>query len=163
MTISNGYGQIGLANLLGVQVHFDLISNWGLMWWLVRSILPEDYEKYPVLEDGYRTFKEFPKEGIFITEPCVGLATRYYAPLDLESRFGHRVGLYLTKDENTLYWTLDGEVMDTVDITGFFSSKTEYVKDGAYVTISGAGYQPHSWKIDDVAIYASPLDNTPHE
>ena len=163
VTISNGYGQIGLADILGVQVHFDLISNWGLMWWLVRSILPEDYEKYPVLEDGYRTFKEFPKEGTFITEPCVGLATRYYTPLDLKSPFGHRVGLYLTDDGNTLYWTLDGEIMDTVDITGFFSSKPEYVKDGAYVTISGAGYQPHSWEIDDVAIYTSPLDHTPHE
>ena len=67
-----------------------------------------------------------------------------------------RVGLYLTDDGNTIYWTLDGEVMDRVDITSFFSSSPESVKDGAHVTISGAGYQPHMWKIDDVVIYASP-------
>ena len=162
VTIANAYGQVGPpGDFRGVQVHFDLISNWGLMWWLVRSILPEDYEKYPLLEDGYRTFNDFPKESAFITEPCVGLATRHYDPIDIESPFGRRVGLYLTNDGTTLYWTLDGEVMDTVDVTGFFSSHPESVTEGAYVTISGAGYQPHFWKIDDVAIYASPLNKTP--
>jgi len=71
-----------------------------------------------------------------------------------DSPLRHRYGLYLTDDGNTLYLTLDGKVMDTVDITGHFSSRPEVIKDGAYVTIAAAGsYQTNVWKVDDVGIY----------
>tara|TARA_B100001123_G_C15107865_1_gene946255 strand:+ start:335 stop:481 length:147 start_codon:yes stop_codon:yes gene_type:complete len=45
--------------------------------------------------------------------------------------------------------------MDTVDISGFFTSNPEFVREGAYVSISGAGYQPHIWKVDDLQIFSS--------
>jgi hypothetical protein len=43
--------------------------------------------------------------------------------------------------------------MDTVDISGYFTADPEVMRDGAYVSISGAGYQPHIWTIEDVKIY----------
>ena len=162
VTISNVYGQLALPEegVRTVQLHFDVTKNWGLNWWLARSIMLHDAEKrpawYPAWDGRLKTLREFLEKGNFTAAPFFALAGRHDHPVDMESPFGRRVGLYLTDDGNTIYWTLDGKVMDRVDITGFFSSSPESVKDGAYVTISGAGYQPHIWKVDDVAIYASP-------
>ncbi len=166
VTISNIYGHVNLPaeGVRSVQLHFDLLENWGLNWWLARSIMPKDTEKhptwYPAWDGQLKTLRAFLEKGNFTAAPFFALAGRHSHPVDIESPFGRRVGLYLTNDGNTVYWTLDGELMDRVDITGFFSSSPESVKDGAYVTISGGGYQPHMWKIDDVVIYASPLDKT---
>ena len=161
LTISNVYGQVSLPEegVRTVQLHFDLTRNWGLNWWLARSLMSKDTVKhptwYPTWDGQLKTLRAFLQKGNFTASPFFALAGRHDHPVDVESPFGRRVGLYLTDDGNTIYWTLDGKVMDRVDITGFFSSSPESVKDGAYVTISGAGYQPHMWKIDDVAIYAS--------
>lgn len=65
------------------------------------------------------------------------------------------MGLYLTHDANALHWTLDGVVRDKCDLTGFFSSYSRCVEDGALVTISALGYHTAAWTIDDVAIYVS--------
>jgi len=51
--------------------------------------------------------------------------------------------------------------MDRADIAGYFGSNSESVRDGAYLTISGIGNG--NWKIDDVAIYASPLGTAEKE
>ena len=64
--------------------------------------------------------------------------------------------MHLTDDGNTVYWTLDGIVRDTCDITGYFASCPKSVAEGAYLTISGVGLQPHAWTIENVAIYARP-------
>ncbi len=163
LTISSVHGQVALPEegVRSVQVFFDVTANWGLNWWLSRAILPDDSKKYPThfpAWDGrFKTLRAFLEKGNFTAAPFFAIAGRHSSPVEMESPFGHRVGLYLTDDGNTIYWTLDGQVMDRADITGYFSSSPESVKDGAYVTISGAGYEPHWWKIDDVAIYASPL------
>ena len=162
LTISNLYGQVALPEegVRSVQLHFDLHENWGMNWWLVRSLLPDDSAKYPAWDGRFKTLRGFLERGPFNAAPFFALAGTHHHPVDIESPFGRRVGLYLTDDGNTIYWTLDGEEMHRVDITGFFSSSPESVKDGAYVIIAGAGYQPHEWKIDDVTIYASPLEET---
>ena len=69
---------------------------------------------------------------------------------------GHRYGLCLTDNGNAVSWTLDGEVMDIVDITGFFQSSPEAMQDGAYASICMAGsYQSNVWKHSDARIYVS--------
>jgi len=145
----------------GVQIHFDWMSKWGLDCFLCRSILPEDYGQYPEWDVRLDSFEEFAGRGQFIGGACFVLAVRHYHPDQAENPLGRRYGLYLTDDGNTVSWTRDGTVMDTVDISGYFTSDPEFVKDGAYVSLSGAGYQPHIWKIDDVEIYASSLTESP--
>ena len=130
LTIADRHGQIGCEprESRGVQLHFDMIDNWGLEWWLVRSLVPGDYDRYPQWDLRMPTFKEYLRQRIFISEPCLGLAVRHYDPVEIrESPFGHRLGLYLTDDGDTLSWTFDGEVRDTADITGFFSSCPEAI------------------------------------
>ena len=157
--ISSFYGQIGgeadRSIHRGVQVCFDWIKPWGLDWAVVRTILPEDYEDYAVWDIREDTLLDYMKMGKHVSPPVFALAMSHYEPDEMESPFGHRVGLYLTDDANTVHWTLDGVVRDTIDITGYFASYAPCVENGAYVTISGVGHPPHSWTADDVAIYAS--------
>ena len=154
-----------------VQLHFDLIRPNGLFVYLVRGLVPEDFEKYP--KDGYTPggpthlsdaerrdlHEQLVERGeVFISAPCLQLINRVYRSEQKIQEFlgRRRWGLYLSDDANTVYWTLDGRVMDRVDIAGYFGSNPESVQDGAYFTISGVG--DGNWKIDDVAILASPLD-----
>lgn len=162
LTIANYYGQIGCEKDnekdRGVQVHLDWMSKRGLHIALVRNIVPGDFEKYPEWDPEKQTVDEIIEQGPFIARPCVALAVRRYPRGRGDNPVGHRYGLYLTDNGNTLYWTLDGNVMDTVDITGHFSSSPESVRDGAYVTIAAGGsYQNNVWKVDDVEIYISKL------
>ena len=96
----------------------------------------------------------------FITVPCLSLATRVYrTEQEINEILGRsrRYGLYLTDDANTVYWTLDGEVMDSIDITGYFSSSPESVREGAFLTVMGVGgFQRNTWRMDDLEIYTSP-------
>ena len=159
VTVGSFHGQIGneadRSIHRGVQLHFDWITNWGLDWWVARTLLPEDYENYPVWDVREDTLLDFMKMGKHVILTCFALAGIHYAPNEQENPFGHRVGLYLTYDGNTVHWRLDGVVRDTIDITGYFASYAPCVENGAYVTISGVGFPPHSWTVDDVAIYAS--------
>ena len=68
-----------------------------------------------------------------------------------------RWGLYLTDDANTVYWTLDGQVMDSADITGYFSSSPDPVGEEAFLSVIGVGgFERNTWKMDDLEIYVSP-------
>ena len=159
VTVGSFHGQIGneadRSIHRGVQLHFDWITNWGLDWWVVRTILPEDEENYPVWDIREDTLKEYMKMGKHVPPPCFALAATHYDPDEEESPFGHRIGLYLTDDGDALRWTLDGVIRDEVDLTGYFSSYPRCVEDGAYVTVSALGYHPASWTIDDIVIHAS--------
>lgn len=161
--LMSGYRAAGMrrSKRRGVQIHFDWMNKWGLDYFLCRSILPEDYGKYPQWDVRLDSFEEFAGKGQFIGGACFVLAMRHYHPDQTKNPLGRRYGLYLTDDGNSVSWTLDGTVMDTVDISGYFTSNPEFLKDGAYVSLSGAGYQPHIWRIDDVAIYASSLTQSP--
>ena len=141
----------------GVQIHFDWMSKWGLVYYLCRSILPEDYGKYPERYSSKSSMQldsleEFIGKGQYVGGAVFVLAARH-SPGQAVNPLGRRYGLYLTDDGNTVSWTLDGKVMDTVDISGYFTADPEVMRDGAYVSISGAGYQPHIWTIEDVKIY----------
>ena len=175
LTVGSWHGLVGGQGEKerGVQLHFDLLRPDGLFVYLVRGLVPEDFEKYP--RDGFgregsedlneRELRELHEEaiekgGAFVTVPCLSLAARVYrSEQEMNEILGHsrRWGLYLTDDANTVYWTLDGQVMDSVDIAGYFSSSPESVQDGAFVTVMGVGsFQLNTWKMDDLQIYASP-------
>ena len=139
----------------GLQIHFDWMSTWGLDYFLCRDNLPEDYGKYPEWDVRLDSLQEIMGKGEFIAGASFALAGRHYPPDKAGNPAGRRYGLYLADDGNTVSWTLDGKVMDTVDISGFFTSNPEFVRDGVYVSISGAGYQPHIWKVDDVQVFSS--------
>ena len=141
----------------GVQVHFDWWSNLGLTFWLVRDVLPEDKEKYPSWVPHRQTPEEvfeMGKKGPVITPVVNKLGMRWFPPTDkMKTPVGHRYGLVLTDDGNTVYWTLDGNEIDRADITGFFSSHPDSVKDGAFATMGGNGsYERNHWSAGDVSI-----------
>ena len=174
LTIANSQGWITDDTHRGVQVHFDFLKSDGVFVYLVRGLVPEDYEKYP--KDGYTSDhsrpqlsvselrelheKEMAHGGAFISEPSLALSSRVYRTeeeIQDIMRRSHRWGLYLTNDANTVYWTLDNQVMDTADISGYFHSAPDSVKDGAFLTIMGLGtYQQNTWKMDDLEIFGSP-------
>ena len=157
----------------GVQLHFDLLRDDGLFVYLVRGLRPDDFEKYPRDKFGTEEAKTMtPQElrvaheaaiatgGPYVTVPCMALATRVYRDpaeiADLLER-PRRWGVYLTDDANIVYWTLDDQVMDVLDITGYFSSSPKSVEDGALISIMGvATHQLNVWKMDDLAFLASP-------
>ena len=171
MTLGSAQGMLGDKVDPAVQLHYDLIRPNGLFVYLVRGLLPEDFEKYP--RDGYgpggptglsememRQLHEDAVDSgeVFISVPCLQLINRVYrSEREIQQFVGrsHRLGLYLTDDANTVFWTLDGQVMDRVDIAGYFSSSPESVRDGAFLTIAGVG--AGSWALDGVAVCASPL------
>ena len=174
LTLGNWHGLIGgqAGKDRGVQLHIDLIHPNGLYLYLVRTVLPEDLEKYP--RDAYgvgappelndqqrRDLHEemIDREKVFISMPCLSLLCRVYrTEQEIEEILGRsrRWGLYLTDDANTVYWTLDGKVMDRVDITGYFSSSPESVRKGAHLSVAALGSD--TCTIDDLVIYSSPVD-----
>ena len=171
-------GQTDAQKDRGVQLHFDLMRPDGLFVYLVRGLVPEDFEKYPI--DGFRPAdspggrnqglsarqqrelheKEISHGGVFISVPCLSLAARVYrTEQEIQDMLGRsrRWGLYLTDDANTVYWTLDDRVMDSIDISGYFSSSPESVEDGAFLSVSGLGlFERNTWKMDDLEMYVSP-------
>ena len=178
LTVASWQGWLGeqADDQRGVQLHFDFLRDDGLFVYLVRGLLPEDYDKYP--RDGFgkdhsrpnqdlspRELRDLHEEqiahgGVFISEPSICLASRVYrTEQEIEEILGRsrRWGLYLTNDAGTVYWTLDGQVMDSIDISGYFASSLDSVSGGAFLTVMGLGtYQQNTWKMDDLEIYVSP-------
>ena len=64
----------------GVQIHFDWMSKWGLVYYLCRSILPEDYGKYPGWDGRLDSLEEFIGKGQYVGGACFVLAARHYSP-----------------------------------------------------------------------------------
>ena len=174
LTLGSWHGLIGgpTDKDRGVQLHIDLILPNGLYVYLVRTVLPEDMEKYP--RDAYgpgappelndkqrRDLHEemAEREKVFISLPCLSLVCRAYrTEEEIKEILGRsrRWGLYLSDDANTVYWTLDGKVMDRVDITGYFSSSPESIRKGAHLTVTALGSD--TCTIDDLVIYSSRAD-----
>ena len=173
VTVGSHQGLIGDPMDRAVQLHYDLLRPNGLYVYLVRGPVPEDFAKYP--RDGYgaggpvglshmerrQLHEDAVERGeVFISLPTLILVNRVYrSEHEIQEHVGRsrRWGLYLTDDGNTVFWTLDGQVMDRVDIGGYFGSNPGSVRDGAYATITGVGVG--SWRIDDVAILTSPQGN----
>ena len=149
-----------------VQIHFDWYSRAGLWYCLNRSVIAGDKEKIRIWgteqdKENLRKMKPTVVPNITIPGNSVTLAHRYNPAGDNIS-WGHRYGLLLTDDGNTLSWLLDGKLMDTIDISGFFSSSPGCVTDGAYATIlGGASYQHNVWSVADLRIVETPKDHHP--
>jgi len=63
----------------------------------------------------------------------------------------------LSDDANTCSWTLDGKVMDSCDITGYFSSSTDDFADGVYISVGGgAGFRKNLWRCATAMRYCQP-------
>ena len=137
-----------------VQLHFDGWSKYGWSTTLCRTAVPGDEEKYP--EFDHKTEMYATKPTPFIAQPCLVLVAGLDFKAEGSSPFGHRYGLGLTDNGNTVFWTLDGRVMDSADITGFFQSSPEAVKDGAYASVCmGGSYQSNVWRYSNARIYVS--------
>ena len=62
----------------------------------------------------------------------------------------------VTDDGNIVDWTLDGKVMATANIKGFFSSSPGGLRQGAYVTLFANGsYRTNIWEYSNVNVYTS--------
>ncbi len=146
-----------------VQIHYDWFSKAGIFFYLGRNIIAGDTEKIPLLDRELNDRiieKEIPKNYTFpemipnITLPGhqVTQAQRF-DPAGDNCGWGHRYGLLLTDDGNTLSWLMDGKMMDTVDINGFFSSSPGCVAEGAFATVVGGGsYEQNTWTLTDLHI-----------
>ena len=146
-----------------VQIHFDWFSKAGIFFYLGRNIVAGDTEKIPLLDRELNDRiieNKIPRDYTFpemipnITLPGhqVTQAQRFN-PAGDNCSWGHRYGLQLTDDGNTLSWLMDGKMMDTVDISGFFSSSPGCVADGAFATIVGGGsYEQNTWTLSDLRI-----------
>ena len=146
-----------------VQIHYDWFSKAGIFFYLGRNIIAGDTEKIPLLDRELNDKiieREIPKGYTFpemipnITLPGhqVTQAQRF-DPAGDNCGWGHRYGLLLTDDGNTLSWLMDGKKIDTVDISGFFSSSPGCVAKGAYATIVGGGsYEQNTWTLSDLRI-----------
>ncbi|MFA5863506.1 MAG: hypothetical protein WC975_02350 [Phycisphaerae bacterium] len=142
-----------------VQIHFDWYSKLGLWFTLNRNIVSGDEEKYPYFarEREGRILKrgEIPVCP-FMTKPGNSVSLAVSRPFVNDVPCGYRWGLGLADDANTLFWTLNAKVMDTVDITGFFNSSPVCVEKGAFITIAGGGgYRENLWNISGVKVRVS--------
>lgn len=137
-----------------VQLHFDGWSRYGWSTILCRNVVPGDVEKYSEFNHETETYEGKPKP--FIAQPCVILSSSRDFSTEGDSPAGHRLGIRLTDHGNTLSWTLDGRVMDTVDISGFFQSSPVAVREGAHASICvGGSYQDNIWKFSGVEVHVS--------
>ena len=139
-----------------VQIHCDWWST-GLWFTLCRNVLQEDKEKYPVWGTPHTVAemaetKSITCPAVTVPSDCIFLAWRHN-PLGYTAPYEHRWGLGLADGGNTVYWTLDGTIVDQAEIPGFFDSSPGCVAQGAYATIlGGASYQRNTWTIADARI-----------
>lgn len=163
-----------------VQFHFDGYSKWGFGSCMNRQISTQDQQKYPRFTQkelmerlaDYFAGKETYEDAVRRMTPyrsmddATVLSARHY-PLDeggtggggvIQGRsWGHRYGIMLSDDGNTFSWLLDGKVMDSCDITGYFSSSTDDFADGVYISIGGgAGFRKNLWRFANPRLRVKP-------
>ena len=159
-----------------VQFHFDGYSKWGFGSTMCRQISTQDQQDYPrftqteLMEStqdcfaGKETYAEWARRVMpyrSMNDATV-LCARHY-PLDENGTgspgviqgcsWGHRYGVMLSDNGNTFAWLLDGKVMDSYDITGYFSSSTDDFCEGVYISIGGgAGFRKNLWRFTNPRI-----------
>jgi len=174
ITIGNRRGFVGGMedgdHQRAVQFHFDGYSKWGFGSCMCRQISTQDQQDYPrftqteLMEStqdcfaGKETYAEWARRVMpyrSMNDATV-LCARHY-PLDENGTgspgviqgcsWGHRYGVMLSDNGNTFAWLLDGKVMDSYDITGYFSSSTDDFCEGVYISIGGgAGFRKNLWR-----------------
>ena len=137
-----------------VQLHFDGWVKYGWSSILCRIVAPGDQEKYPEFDHKTETYEAKPKP--FVAQPCLILESRRDLAAEGSSPYGHRYGLGLTDNGDTVFWTLDGQEMGRADITGYFQSAPQAVQNGAYASVfMGGSYQSNIWKFAKAEVYVS--------
>ena len=140
-----------------VQLHFDVWSKLGPLPYVCRSILSEDIEKYPALttEEGRKYISstvDVPRKLIYRARKDCLVLGHPSGPTGDSS--GHRYGVRLSDDGNTLSWMLDGKIMDSYDVTGYFNSRDVILDNGLYISVGMAGaYRRNVWRFDDARAY----------
>ena len=170
LTIGNYQGWTGEGiNTAGKKRSVHLILDvWGrelgLDAILVHDVVPRDLQDGPdKLPETHRDKEhaiDAPKPSL--TKPCALLSARNYPRSKgglHDQPWGHRYGLYLRSGGRRLWWTLDGQIMDSVDIPAHYFSEAETaesLREGAYATIMAAAfYKRGIYKVDDVKISVS--------
>jgi hypothetical protein len=142
-----------------VQIHCDWWSKAGLWFVLNRNMLEEDQKKIRFWEgeaDAAKMVSTITVRCPVRTPPATCLAWRH-DPFGDGTPWDHRWGLGIIDDGRRLFWTLDGIVMDIVDISGFFDSSPGSVSEGAYATVvGGASYQENMWTVAGLSISVGP-------
>jgi len=158
-----------------VQFHFDGYSKKGFFSTLCRQISTLDQQNYPrftqteLMESGkdYFAGKETFDDWVRRVVPYRSMddATALYSrhwPSGQGSKEGPdivrgRFGIMLSNDGNTFSWLLDGKVMDSCDISGYFSSSTDDFADGVYISIGGgAGFRKNLWRFANPRLTVKP-------
>jgi len=144
-----------------VQFHFDHYSKWGFGSCMNRQISSDDARRYPRftqaelidrLDDIYAgTVTPYRS-----MDDATILSARHYRPDEeragplsslCEHSWGHRYGLMLSDNGNTFSWLLDGHVIDSHDITGYFDIGSDDFADGVFISIGGgAGFRSNRWR-----------------
>jgi len=175
ITIGNRKGFVGGMDdgdrQRAVQFHFDSYSKMGCFGTMNRQISTQDQQKYPMFTQteliesgqdffaGKETYEDWTRRVLpyrSMTD-CTALYSRHYPFAKPGARddegirgdrsWGHRYGIMLSDDGNTFSWLLDGKVMDSCDITGYFSSSTDDFADGIHISIGGgAGFRKNLWR-----------------
>ena len=169
ITIGNFTGFIGSekdrSRDRAVQFHFDGFSKMGLYSFVNRSIIPEDIEEYPRPnnEDYTKTVVDTidgHKVPYISRDDATILGVRHHpsgtkgnSGIEGDSS-GHRYGIQFSDDGKAISWMLDGKIMDTHDITGYFSSVPGTLDHGLYISIgAGGSYQRNLWTFDDAKVH----------
>lgn len=150
-----------------VQFHFDWFSKMGLYSFVNRQIIPDDFKKYVRISnedytktvvdtiDGHKVPYISRTDAVILGIRRHPSGTKGNSGIEGNSS-GHRYGIKLSDGGNTISWMLDGRVMDTYDITGYFNSSPGMLDDGLYISIgAGASYQRSVWKFDDANVYVT--------
>jgi hypothetical protein len=163
ISLGSWRGQVGQHDPAdrGVQLHIDWLGRHGLFVSFVRTLVPEDFEKYPndnvwrVSPEEFRAKQdELIEQGPFISEPCLVMACRIFRPAAKFLEQSHDYGLYLADGARTAFWMLDGKRMDSFDVGDYFDAAPPATQNGLYLTITGAGiYQQNVFQMDDLKIY----------
>jgi hypothetical protein len=131
-----------------VKVQFDWWTGRGLVVLLERNSLPGDQTLYT--KSDMVTIRNETSKVPFLDEDLVVLKARMLKREEFAPA-GHKYGLGCADNGATLFWTLDGRVMDAADIRGFFDSVSSEFRDGAYVGLIGtSSYQDTLWRFDNV-------------
>jgi len=140
-----------------VQINFDWWQK-GPLLLLHRGKMGGDLKTFTMWDqipaEKIADFDYMGKGG-WIADAAVALSQKRLKPGSLRP-YGHRFGLFLTDDANTVGWTLDGKIQDSVNIAGYFSSSPEVVKDGAYAAVGPVGtYERSIWEFASAKTYIS--------
>ena len=134
-----------------VQVRFDWWTRRGLVVFLGRNLLAGERSHYrrwnPRRKPLDGSLQAPFRDGHFLV-----LCARFFSHDELRP-LGHGYGLGLAHDGQELHWTLDGRVVDTVRVEGFWGSSPNGDVGGLRASIVGMScYRRNIWRFDSLSL-----------